>query len=114
MQHLASATVIAALVIEVQTDLAFPLALVLAFSLAFVLAFSLALALVSVGVFLCLLGLVDDVLLAAVRAALAVRTRLSVADVEARKQLLFGSRGKSNSNRTVFVKRPAVCSASRA
>ena len=99
---LASATVIAALVIEVRTDLAFPLALVLAFSLAFVLAFPLALVLISLGVFL---GLVDDVLLVAVRAALAIRTRLSVADVEARKQLLlFGGRGKSSSNRTVFVK----------
>ena len=36
-----------------------------------------------------LLGLVDDVLLVAVRAALAVRTRLSITDVEARKQLLL-------------------------
>ena len=85
MQHLASATVIAALVIEVRTDLAFPLALVLAFSLAFVLAFPFALALVCLRFLLGLFGLVDDVLLVAVRTARAVRTRLSVAEVEARK-----------------------------
>merc|ERR1711966_415770 len=52
-----------------------------------------------------LLGLVDDLLLVAVRTAHAVRTRLSVAEVEARKQLLlFGGRGESSRHRTVFVK----------
>ena len=91
MQHLASATMIEALVIEVRIDLAFPLALVLAFFLAFVLVFPLAHALASLGVFLGLPGLVDDVLLVAVRITRAVRTRLSVAEVEERKQpLLFG------------------------
>ena len=113
-QHLASATVIATLVIEERTDLAFPLAFSL---LALVLALPLALAFVCLGFFLGLLGLVDDILLVAVRAALVVRTRLSAADVEARKQLLlFRGRSKSSGNRTIFVKliKLPACSASPA
>ena len=103
-QHLASAKMIAILFIEVRTDLVFSLAFVLAFSLAFVLALPLALALIGLSFFLDLLGLSDNVLLVTVRAALAVRTRLSVTDVEARRLLfLLGARGKSSDNRTVFI-----------
>ena len=100
MQHLATATMIATLVIEGRTDFAFPLAFFLALPLALVLA--LPLAFVGLVFFLGLLGLVDDILLVAVRAALAVRTRLSVTDVEARKLLLlFGGRSTGSGNRTI-------------
>ena len=83
MQHLASASVVAALVIEERTDLAFPLAFSL---LALVLALPLALAFVCLGFFLGLLGLLED--------------------VKARKQLLlFGGRSEGSGNRAVFVNR---------
>ena len=89
MQHLASACLIAALFIEVWTDLRLPLAL----------------AFLSLGAFFGLLGLVGGVFLVAENAALAFRTRLSVAGVKAREQLLlFVGRGKRSSNRIVFVK----------
>ena len=100
MQHLASPTIIATLVIEIRTNLALPFALVLvlalclAFVLAFVLAFPFALALVCLRFILGFVGLVDGIIFVAVRTARAVRTRLSVADVEATKQLLL-SGGRS-------------------
>ena len=107
MKHLASAPVVTTLVIEEGTDLAFAFALSL---LALVLALSLAFA-SCLRCFLGLLGLIDDVLLVAVCTALAVRTRLAVTDVEARKlRFLFGSRGergssgKSGGRRAVLVK----------
>ena len=111
MQHLASATVCTTLVIEVGTYIVISLALVLilavslAFFLAFVIVFSFALALVSLPLLSDLLGLVDDLLLMGVHTAHAVRTRLSVVEIEARKQLLlFGGRGESSRHQIVFVK----------
>ena len=83
MQHLASATVVAGLVIEVPTDLALSLGLVLAFSLAFVLAFRFALALICLRFLLDILCFVDDVLLVAGRTPQAVRTPFSIAEVKA-------------------------------
>ena len=86
------------------TKLAF-FALVLAFFLAFVLALSPAGAIASLRVSLGFLGFVDDVLLLAVQAALAVRSQLSVSDVRAQRQLfLFGGLGKSSSVRSSFEK----------
>ena len=92
MQHLAGAVVVVTLVIEVGTNIALllvlvlVLVLVLSFSLAFVLIFTFVMALVCQPLLSGLLGLVDVLLLVAVRTAHAVRARLSVAEVKARKR----------------------------
>ena len=103
MKHLASASVVTSFVIEERTGLAFAFALSL-----LALVFALPLALVALACLICflgLLGLLDDVLLVAVCAALAVRTRFPVADVEARKlRFFFGSRGESSGDRAISVK----------
>ena len=89
MKHLARAPVMATFAIEERTDLSFALALARV-PLAFAFAFA-SLAALALPLLLGSLSRLDDRLLVAVGAALAVRARLSVADVEAGKlRFLFG------------------------
>ena len=74
---------------SVRTYIAFSLVFVLDFYLAVLLAVTIVLALVGLSFFLDVIGLDDDVLLVALRAALAIRTRLCVSEVEAQNQFLL-------------------------
>ena len=103
MKHFAGAPVVAPFVVEVRANLALTFALAL---LALVLAFPLPLLVLACLLrLLGLLGLPYDVLVMAVWTALAVRARLSITDIEARRlRFFFGGRsGERGRDRAVLV-----------